>query len=60
MIRAALGQREDDDGTTCPIEPERARTARRQAARITAWSVVLGAAGAAAAYAIGRVVAGAR
>ena len=59
MVRAALGQREEDDGTTCPLDPDRARTARRQAVRITAWAVVLGAVGAAAAWAIGRLAAGA-
>lgn len=56
MVRAALGQREEDDGTTCPIEPDRAAAARRQAVRITAWSVVLALVAAAAAWAVGQLL----
>ncbi len=56
MVRAALGQREEDDGSTCPIDPDRAGTARRQAARITVLAVVLGIVGAFAAWAIGQLL----
>ncbi len=59
MVRAALGQREADDGTTCPIEPDRAGAARRQAVRITALAALLGAAGAVAVWIVARLVRGA-
>lgn len=54
MVRAALGQREEDDGTTCPIEPDRAGAARRQAARIVVISVLFAAAAAGIVWVIGR------
>lgn len=56
MVRAALGQREEDDGATCPIEPDRAAAARRQAVRITALAGLLSAAGAVAVWLVARLV----
>jgi hypothetical protein len=50
VVRAALGQREDDDGTTCPIGAADARAARRQGARVMTLSLVIGIALAAAAW----------
>lgn len=42
MVRAALGQREEDDGTTCALDREAARTARHQAVRVALLSLLLG------------------
>ncbi len=60
MVRAALGQREDDDGTTCAVGGEAARIARRQAVRITVWAVALALVAAAATVAIATVLPGSR
>jgi hypothetical protein len=50
VARAALGQREDDDGTAHRVSGAERDTARRQAAWVIARSVLIGAALAALAW----------